>query len=170
MDWKTILQSIFFAHFLLLQWNFFLIKKSERFHESCYMHATYLKKRRKKYESILVCMQLRKRQRTCIDRTFSLDVEHIISVNDALYVVTALHTEPLRLTMVKGHHNWICAAYPHFVCCYRSEMLAQCAQLLLTSAWSFVAPLLLLFFSVILFCWKKYLKSTENLFSSFFCW
>ena len=131
------------------------------------MHATYLKKRRKKYESILVCMQLRKRQRTCIDRTFSLDVEHIISVNDALYVVTALHTEPLRLTMVKGHHNWICAAYPHFVCCYRSEMLAQCAQLLLTSAWSFVAPLLLLFFSVILFCWKKYLKSTENLFSSF---
>ena len=46
-------------------------------------------------------------------------------------------------------------------------MLAQCAQLLLTSAWSFVAPLLLLFFSVILFCWKKYLKSTENLFSSF---
>ena len=69
--------------------------------------------------------------------------------------------------MVKGHHNWICAAYPHFVCCYRSETLAQCAQLLLTSAWSFVAPLLLLFFSVILFCWKKYFKSTENLFSSF---
>ncbi|KAJ8308193.1 hypothetical protein KUTeg_013067 [Tegillarca granosa] len=24
----------------------------------------------------------------------------------------------MRVTMVRGHHNWICVAYPHFVCCY----------------------------------------------------
>ncbi|ESO87705.1 hypothetical protein LOTGIDRAFT_179235 [Lottia gigantea] len=29
--------------------------------------------------------------------------------------------EPLRVTMVRGHHNWICMAYPHFVCCYRMK-------------------------------------------------
>ncbi|KAK7104630.1 BTB/POZ domain-containing protein KCTD3-like [Littorina saxatilis] len=33
----------------------------------------------------------------------------------------ALHSEPLCVTMVKGHHNWICAAYPHFVCCFRMK-------------------------------------------------
>ncbi|XP_076441974.1 BTB/POZ domain-containing protein KCTD3-like [Babylonia areolata] len=33
----------------------------------------------------------------------------------------SIHTDPLRVTMVKGHHNWICVAYPHFVCCYRMK-------------------------------------------------
>ncbi|KAK7506943.1 hypothetical protein BaRGS_00001794, partial [Batillaria attramentaria] len=32
-----------------------------------------------------------------------------------------LHVDPLRVTMLKGHHNWICVAYPHFVCCYRMK-------------------------------------------------
>lgn len=27
--------------------------------------------------------------------------------------------DPLRVTLVRGHHNWICVAYPHFVCCFR---------------------------------------------------
>ncbi|XP_013402307.1 BTB/POZ domain-containing protein KCTD3 [Lingula anatina] len=27
--------------------------------------------------------------------------------------------DPLRVTIVKGHHNWIAVAYNHFVCCYR---------------------------------------------------
>ncbi|CAL1527593.1 unnamed protein product [Lymnaea stagnalis] len=29
--------------------------------------------------------------------------------------------DPLRVTMLRGHQNWICAAYPHFVCCYRMK-------------------------------------------------
>ncbi|GFN97158.1 BTB/POZ domain-containing protein kctd3 [Plakobranchus ocellatus] len=29
--------------------------------------------------------------------------------------------EPMRVTMLRGHQNWICAAYPHFVCCYRMK-------------------------------------------------
>ncbi|XP_054709521.1 BTB/POZ domain-containing protein KCTD3-like [Uloborus diversus] len=28
-------------------------------------------------------------------------------------------TDPLRVRIVKGHHNWIAVAYAHFVCCYR---------------------------------------------------
>nr|KAG5714440.1 hypothetical protein BaRGS_006886 [Batillaria attramentaria] len=38
-----------------------------------------------------------------------------------LAVAQALHVDPLRVTMLKGHHNWICVAYPHFVCCYRMK-------------------------------------------------
>lgn len=30
-------------------------------------------------------------------------------------------TDPLRVTMIRGHHNWIAVAYPHFVCCYRMK-------------------------------------------------
>lgn len=29
--------------------------------------------------------------------------------------------DPLRINMVKGHHNWICIAYPHFVSCFRMK-------------------------------------------------
>ncbi|CAH1792251.1 unnamed protein product [Owenia fusiformis] len=29
------------------------------------------------------------------------------------------YMDPLRVTLVKGHQNWIGVAYPHFVCCYR---------------------------------------------------
>ncbi|KAH3845079.1 BTB/POZ domain-containing protein KCTD3-like isoform X2 [Dreissena polymorpha] len=32
-----------------------------------------------------------------------------------------LRTDPLRVTMLRGHHNWIAASYPHFVCCYRMK-------------------------------------------------
>lgn len=31
------------------------------------------------------------------------------------------HDEPLKVTMVRGHHNWLCVAYPHFVCCFRMK-------------------------------------------------
>ncbi|XP_062595275.1 BTB/POZ domain-containing protein KCTD3-like [Saccostrea cucullata] len=31
------------------------------------------------------------------------------------------HEEPLKVTMVRGHHNWLCVAYPHFVCCFRMK-------------------------------------------------
>lgn len=30
-------------------------------------------------------------------------------------------TDPLKVTMIRGHHNWIAVAYPHFVCCYRMK-------------------------------------------------
>ncbi|XP_005106240.1 BTB/POZ domain-containing protein KCTD3 [Aplysia californica] len=29
--------------------------------------------------------------------------------------------DPLRVTMLRAHQNWICAAYPHFICCYRMK-------------------------------------------------
>lgn len=29
--------------------------------------------------------------------------------------------DPLRVTMLRGHHNWICIAYPHFVTCFRMK-------------------------------------------------
>ncbi|KAH9515327.1 BTB/POZ domain-containing protein kctd3 [Bulinus truncatus] len=29
--------------------------------------------------------------------------------------------DPMRVTMLRGHQNWICAAYPHFVCCYKMK-------------------------------------------------
>lgn len=28
-------------------------------------------------------------------------------------------SDPLRVQIIKAHHNWISAAYPHFVTCYR---------------------------------------------------
>ncbi|XP_041351393.1 BTB/POZ domain-containing protein KCTD3-like isoform X2 [Gigantopelta aegis] len=34
---------------------------------------------------------------------------------------TVVYVDPLRVTMVRGHHNWICVAYPHFVCCFRMK-------------------------------------------------
>ncbi|XP_050404253.1 BTB/POZ domain-containing protein KCTD3 isoform X1 [Patella vulgata] len=34
---------------------------------------------------------------------------------------TTVIVEPLRVTMVRGHHNWICVAYLHFVCCFRMK-------------------------------------------------
>lgn len=30
-------------------------------------------------------------------------------------------TEPLRVTMLRGHHNWICTAYLHFISCFRMK-------------------------------------------------
>ncbi|XP_060588703.1 BTB/POZ domain-containing protein KCTD3-like isoform X1 [Ruditapes philippinarum] len=30
-------------------------------------------------------------------------------------------TDPLKVTMLRGHHNWIAVAYPHFVCCFRMK-------------------------------------------------
>jgi hypothetical protein len=27
--------------------------------------------------------------------------------------------DPKQVCVVRGHHNWIAVAYPHFVCCYR---------------------------------------------------
>ncbi|BFZ12120.1 hypothetical protein BsWGS_15159 [Bradybaena similaris] len=35
--------------------------------------------------------------------------------------VQCSYVDPLRVTMLRGHQNWICAAYPHFVCCYRMK-------------------------------------------------
>ncbi|XP_022248778.1 BTB/POZ domain-containing protein KCTD3-like isoform X1 [Limulus polyphemus] len=32
---------------------------------------------------------------------------------------TPVWTDPLRVRIVKGHHNWIAVAYAHFVACYR---------------------------------------------------
>ncbi|KAK3092522.1 hypothetical protein FSP39_003957 [Pinctada imbricata] len=32
-----------------------------------------------------------------------------------------LHDDPLRVTMVRGHHNWLCVAYPHVICCFRMK-------------------------------------------------
>lgn len=34
---------------------------------------------------------------------------------------TPLCIDPLRVTMLRGHHNWICIAYPHFVTCFRMK-------------------------------------------------
>lgn len=31
----------------------------------------------------------------------------------------AIWTNPLRVQIIKAHHNWISVAYPHFVTCYR---------------------------------------------------
>ncbi|CAG2215247.1 KCTD3 [Mytilus edulis] len=31
------------------------------------------------------------------------------------------YLNPLKVTMVQGHHNWICISYPHFVCCFRMK-------------------------------------------------
>uniref|UniRef100_A0A2C9JEX1 BTB/POZ domain-containing protein KCTD3 n=1 Tax=Biomphalaria glabrata TaxID=6526 RepID=A0A2C9JEX1_BIOGL len=31
------------------------------------------------------------------------------------------YVDPMRVTMLRGHQNWICAAYPHFVCCYKMK-------------------------------------------------
>lgn len=36
-------------------------------------------------------------------------------------VMAACNLDPLHVTMLRGHHNWICVAYPHFVCCYRMK-------------------------------------------------
>ncbi|WAR20344.1 KCTD3-like protein [Mya arenaria] len=30
-------------------------------------------------------------------------------------------TDPLRVTMIRGHHNWLAVAFPHFVCCFRMK-------------------------------------------------
>ncbi|XP_046371327.1 BTB/POZ domain-containing protein KCTD3-like [Haliotis cracherodii] len=52
-------------------------------------------------------------------RNSSLDLTKTFCNKD-----TSTHTsfvDPLRVTMVRGHHNWICIAYPHFVCCYRMK-------------------------------------------------
>ncbi|CAG5127066.1 unnamed protein product [Candidula unifasciata] len=35
--------------------------------------------------------------------------------------VQCTYVDPMRVTMLRGHQNWICAAYPHFVCCYRMK-------------------------------------------------
>ena len=37
-----------------------------------------------------------------------------------LISLSVIPTNPMRLTILKGHFNWIAAAYPHFVCLYRS--------------------------------------------------
>ncbi|XP_064621992.1 BTB/POZ domain-containing protein KCTD3-like [Lineus longissimus] len=29
--------------------------------------------------------------------------------------------DPMQVCVVRGHHNWIAVAYPHFVCCYRMK-------------------------------------------------
>lgn len=34
-------------------------------------------------------------------------------------VSASLGSNPIRVTLLKGHFNWIAAAYPHFVCLYR---------------------------------------------------
>ncbi|XP_056022204.1 BTB/POZ domain-containing protein KCTD3-like [Ostrea edulis] len=41
-------------------------------------------------------------------------------------IVNKVHTphnqvDSLKATMVRGHHNWLCVAYPHFVCCFRMK-------------------------------------------------
>jgi len=28
---------------------------------------------------------------------------------------------PLHVTMIRAHQNWICTAFPHFICCYRMK-------------------------------------------------
>lgn len=36
-----------------------------------------------------------------------------------LIVLGSTWTDPLRVQIVKAHHNWIVVAYAHFVACYR---------------------------------------------------
>ncbi|KAL3874699.1 hypothetical protein ACJMK2_037674 [Sinanodonta woodiana] len=57
-------------------------------------------------------------------RTASRPLSHEFLNSRMVAAVSVLPTaciDPLRVTMVKGHHNWICVAYPHFVCCYRMK-------------------------------------------------
>ncbi|KAL8608688.1 hypothetical protein ACOMHN_002917 [Nucella lapillus] len=51
----------------------------------------------------------------------NLDPAKTLGAKQEPTVCQSLHADPLRVTMVKGHHNWICVAYPHFVCCYRMK-------------------------------------------------
>lgn len=66
-------------------------------------------------------------------RTASLDMRHSrnssvdlnkIARNEVGLVFNNAHqnygwSDPLRVQCIKAHHNWISAAYPHFVTCYR---------------------------------------------------
>lgn len=62
-------------------------------------------------------LDLRQSPQPGLDPTRLLASRQEAALNHALN----LHAEPLRVMMVKGHHNWICAAYRHFVCCYRMK-------------------------------------------------
>lgn len=69
---------------------------------------------------------------TAHSRTASLDLRHSrnssadlnkIIRNDVGLVFNTHQSagfyDPLRVQIIKAHHNWISAAYPHFVTCYR---------------------------------------------------
>ncbi|GFY68349.1 hypothetical protein TNIN_28361 [Trichonephila inaurata madagascariensis] len=49
-----------------------------------------------------------------LNKTFKIDFGSFFNMHGAYS-----WTDPLRVRIVKGHHNWIAIAYAHFVCCYR---------------------------------------------------
>lgn len=55
-------------------------------------------------------------------RNSSVDLNKMVR-NDVGLVFNAHQnygwSDPLRVQIIKAHHNWISAAYPHFVACYR---------------------------------------------------
>ena len=36
--------------------------------------------------------------------------------------------DPLRVRIIKGHHNWIAVAYAYAVCCYRYVHIHMCLK------------------------------------------
>ncbi|KAF8784941.1 BTB/POZ domain-containing protein KCTD3 [Argiope bruennichi] len=49
-----------------------------------------------------------------LNKTFKIDFGSFFNTHGAYS-----WADPLRVRIVKGHHNWIAVAYAHFVCCYR---------------------------------------------------
>lgn len=43
----------------------------------------------------------------------------IFGINEATLCVVSSWVDPLRVQIIKAHHNWIVIAYAHFITCYR---------------------------------------------------
>ncbi|XP_017776819.1 PREDICTED: BTB/POZ domain-containing protein KCTD3 isoform X2 [Nicrophorus vespilloides] len=52
-------------------------------------------------------------------RNSSADLNKLIRNDLGLVFGTSAWTDPLRVQIIKAHHNWIVVAYAHFVVCYR---------------------------------------------------
>lgn len=43
----------------------------------------------------------------------------IFNINKATLIAVSSWVDPLRVQIIKAHHNWIVIAYAHFITCYR---------------------------------------------------
>ncbi|XP_077980981.1 BTB/POZ domain-containing protein KCTD3-like [Glandiceps talaboti] len=53
------------------------------------------------------------------DSQVNCPVDTVYSRSDLDIGLTDTLLDPRKVILIRGHHNWLAVAYPHFVCCYR---------------------------------------------------
>ncbi|XP_070562482.1 BTB/POZ domain-containing protein KCTD3-like [Ptychodera flava] len=66
-----------------------------------------------------VTPQPRDRVASARESPINHQADNACSRSDLDIALTDSMLDPRKVILIRGHHNWIAVAYPHFVCCYR---------------------------------------------------